>query len=146
MDVYLALFLTAFLSATLLPGASEVAVVALMHEQYDVWLLWGFATAGNTLGAVVNFYMGRYLVHFQDKRWFPFKKESLYRSQQWFKRYGTWSLLFAWMPLVGDGLTFIAGMMKIHFVLFLLLVGIGKGVRYAVVLGLFGLMNHFFIV
>jgi len=144
MDVYFGLFLTAFVSATLLPGASEVAVVALMQQQYDVLMLWGFATAGNTLGAVVNFYMGRYLVHYQNKPWFPFKKESLHRSQQWFKRYGSWSLLFAWMPIVGDGLTFIAGIMNINVGFFLLLVSIGKGARYAVILGVFELVKYLF--
>ena len=136
MDVYFGLFITAFLAATLLPGASEIAVVALMHEQYDVLMLWGFATAGNTLGAVLNYYMGLYLEHFKDKKWFPFKPEKITHSQAWFQKYGTWSLLFAWLPIVGDGLTFIAGIMKTHFGLFLLLVAIGKGFRYAVLLGL----------
>ncbi len=135
MDVYLGLFLTAFLSATLLPGASELTVVALMYEQYDVLWLWFFATTGNTLGAVVNYYMGLYLEHFKDRSWFPFKADKLKHSQRWFQKYGIWSLVFAWLPVVGDGLTFIAGMMKAHFAVFIVLVAFGKGVRYAVLLG-----------
>lgn len=135
MDVYLGLFLTAFLSATLLPGASELTLVALMQGQYDLWLLWVFATTGNTLGAVVNYFMGRYLLHFEGKKWFPFKSGALKHSQKWFQRYGTWSMLFAWLPLVGDGLTFIAGVMKMNFYLFIVLVAVGKGARYAVLLG-----------
>ena len=136
MDVYLGLFITAFLSATLLPGASELAVITLMHQEYDLMLIWVFATLGNTLGSAVNYYMGRYLLYFEDKKWFPFKQHQLVSSQKWFQKYGVWSLLFAWMPIVGDGLTFIAGIMKVHFGLFLLLVLIGKGVRYALILGL----------
>lgn len=135
MDVYLGLFLTAFLSATLLPGASEAAVVALMHQHYDVFLLWSFATVGNTLGSVVNYVMGRYFVHFENATWFPFKKDKLQRSQQWFQRYGSWSMLFAWLPVVGDGLTFIAGTMKLNFTVFIVLVAIGKGARYFALLG-----------
>ncbi len=135
MDVYLGLLLTAFLSATLLPGASEVTLIALMQQDYDVLMLWVFATTGNTLGAVVNYYMGKYFLYFEGKKWFPFKKEKLQYSQRWFQRYGAWSMLLAWMPIVGDGLTFIAGMMKMNFVFFISLVAIGKGARYAVLLG-----------
>lgn len=136
MDVYLGLFITAFLSATLLPGASEVAVVALMHEQYNLTMLWIVATLGNTLGAVVNYLLGRYFLHFRDRRWFPFKNEKLESSQDWFKRYGHWSLLFAWLPIIGDGLTFIAGIMKMNWALFFVLVAIGKGLRYLAILEL----------
>ena len=139
MDVYLGLFITALLSATLLPGASEAAVIALMHQQYDVLMLWSFATVGNTLGSVINYFMGRYALHFEHKKWFPFKKDKLIHSQQWFQRYGYWSLLLAWLPIIGDGLTFIAGLMRLNFMLFVILVAIGKGLRYAVLLGLLGL-------
>jgi len=135
MDVYLGLFFTAFLSATLLPGASEITLIALMQQDYNMLMLWVFATTGNTLGAVVNYFMGKYLLYFENKKWFPFKKEKLQHSQRWFQRYGAWSMLFAWMPIVGDGLTFIAGMMKMNFLLFIGLVAIGKGARYAVLLG-----------
>ena len=139
MDVYLGLFLTALLSATLLPGVSEVAVIALMQQQYDVFWLWLVATAGNTLGAVVNYVMGRYLLRFEQARYFPFKREKLKSSQAWFQRYGSWSMLLAWLPIVGDGLTFIAGLMKMNFVLFIVLVTLGKAARYAVILGLLSL-------
>lgn len=141
MDVYFGLFVTAFLSATLLPGASEITIVALMHEHYDVLLLWGFATLGNTLGAVLNYFMGLYLEHFKHKPWFPFKDEKLKHSQVWFQRYGAWSMLLAWLPIVGDGLTFLAGLMKINFGLFLVLVAIGKGARYAFILGLIAVID-----
>lgn len=141
MDVYLGLFISAFLSATLLPGTSEIAIVALMQQHYDTGYLLVVATIGNTLGSIVNYVMGRYLLHFQEKSWFPFKKDSLEKSQKWFQQYGFWSMLLAWLPIIGDGLTFIAGTMKMNLIWFLVLVVIGKGFRYAVILGLF----HFIV-
>ena len=90
------------------------------------------ATAGNSLGSAVNWVLGRFLTRFEDRRWFPFKPESLHRGQAWFQKYGIWSLLFAWLPLGGDALTFIAGVMKVRFEVFFVLTAIGKGARYAV--------------
>jgi len=81
---------------------------------------------------VVNWILGRYLAHFEGRRWFPFKPESLHRSQAWFQKYGQWSLLFAWLPIGGDALTFIAGVMRVRFAIFFALTTIGKGARYAV--------------
>lgn len=131
----LLLFLSAFISATLFPLASEGVLLALLQEQ--VWplaVIWLTASVGNTLGACVNWLLGRYLLHFQGQRWFPFQPQKLQHSQQWFQRYGSWSLLFAWLPLVGDGLTFIAGVMRLSFVPFILLVFLGKSARYAAVI------------
>jgi membrane protein YqaA with SNARE-associated domain len=136
LEGYLALFLVAFLAATLLPAYSEVLFAGLLAAGYDPLALWLWATAGNTLGAAVNWVLGRYLLHFQDRRWFPFKPGSLGRAQRWFQRYGVWSLLLAWAPVGGDALTFIAGFLRVRFDLFLLLTAIGKGLRYAIVLGL----------
>lgn len=98
--------------------------------------LWLVATAGNTLGAVVNWLLGRYLLHFQNRRWFPFKTRDIEKYQHWFQRYGVWSLLFAWLPVGGDALTFIAGLMRVRLSVLLILCGIGKGLRYAVVIWL----------
>lgn len=136
IDIYLGLFLSAFLSATLLPGASELLLISLADEQYDLFWLWFFATAGNTLGAVFNWGLGRYFLRFQHKKYFPFRLDKLQKAQQWFQRYGIWSMLFAWLPIVGDALTFIAGMMRLNFIWFLTLVAIGKGARYAILLGM----------
>lgn len=137
MEAYLGLFGLAFLAATLLPAASEVFFTGLLASGYDPFWLWLVATMGNTAGSIVNYGLGRYLLHFQDRSWFPFKRESMTKSQRWFQRYGVWSLLLAWAPVVGDLLTFIAGALKVNFVLFLVLVFIGKGVRYAVILQAF---------
>jgi len=136
MEAYLSLFLVAFLAASFLPAYSEVMVAGMVAAGHDPFAIWSWATAGNTLGSVVNWYIGRYLLHFKDRRWFPVKENNLESAQRWFQRFGVWSLLMAWAPIGGDALTFIAGVMKVHFVPFILLVGIGKGLRYAFLLGL----------
>lgn len=128
------LFASAFLAATIFPFYSEVLLVALLTEGHSVWLLWLVATLGNTLGSAVNWVLGRYFLHFEARSWFPFKRRHLDKSQRWFQRYGIWSLLFAWLPVGGDALTFIAGMMRVRFAIFLLLTGLGKGLRYWVLI------------
>jgi membrane protein YqaA with SNARE-associated domain len=95
------------------------------------------ATAGNSLGSAVNWGLGRYLTRFESHRWFPFKGKRLATGQRWFQRYGVWSLLLAWLPICGDALTFIAGIMRVRFVLFFTLTTIGKGARYAVVIAMY---------
>ena len=127
---YLLLFGASFLAATILPFYSEVFLFALLRDGGDPATLLLIATLGNTLGAVVNWALGRYLLHFQDRRWFYFSKEQIAKAQHWFKKYGFWSLLLAWMPFGGDALTLIAGIMRTPLWLFLLLVGTGKGLRY----------------
>jgi membrane protein YqaA with SNARE-associated domain len=127
---YLLLFGSAFLAATILPFYSEVVLFALLREGGNPAALVGTATLGNTLGAVVNWLLGRYLLHFQGRRWFYFSQPQVKRAQRWFQRYGFWSLLLAWAPVGGDALTLIAGIMKVRLWLFLLLVGTGKAVRY----------------
>ncbi|AGA92167.1 putative membrane protein [Thioflavicoccus mobilis 8321] len=142
LEGYLGLFLVAFLAATVLPAYSEILFAGLLASGYEPLALWAWATAGNTLGSAVNWGLARYLLHFQDRRWFPFRAPTLGRAQRWFQRYGVWSLLFAWAPVGGDALTFIAGLMRVRFDLFLLLTAIGKGARYAILLGLIEGLNR----
>ena len=136
MMSYGLLFISAFLAATLLPFYSEIVLVTLLIEGKPPIALWLAATSGNTLGAAVNWAMGKYLLHFQDKNWFPFKAKHLEKSQRWFQRYGSWSLLLSWLPVGGDALTFIAGMMRVRLWVLLVLCAIGKGARYAIVIWL----------
>lgn len=132
---FILLFASAFLAATLLPFYSEFLVVAAIVRMPDMLLwIWLVASLGNTLGAALNWLMGRYLLHYQQRKWFPFKVEQLARAQRWFKQYGVWSLLFAWLPIGGDPLTFIAGMMRVRFGIFFVLTFIGKALRYWVVI------------
>jgi membrane protein YqaA with SNARE-associated domain len=133
---FLSLFITGFIAATLLPASSELLLLALFQQGLNPLLLWLTATAGNTLGSCVNWYLGREILRFRGRRWFPVSSDSLQRAQQHFKRYGYWSLLFAWLPVVGDPLTFVAGMLRLRFSVFVVLVLAGKGVRYAAILWL----------
>jgi len=130
MISYLALFGSAFLAATILPFYSEVLLYALLREGFDPLPLVLVATLGNTAGAVVNWLLGLYLLRFQQRRWFYFSQAQIDRAQRWFQRYGRWTLLLAWMPIGGDALTLIAGIMKVRLWQFLLLVGAGKALRY----------------
>jgi len=130
---YLLLFGAAFLAATLLPFYSEVLLFALLLEGGDPVVLVSIATLGNTLGAAVNWMLGRYLLRFQDRKWFYFSEAQIESGQRWFQRYGVWSLLLAWLPIGGDVLTLIAGIMRVRIGIFLILVGLGKGLRYVFV-------------
>ena len=141
MEVYLGLFVSAFLAATLVPAYSEILFAGLVSAGYDPLALWLWASAGNTLGSAVNWTLGRYLLQFQERRWFPFKEGTLTRAQRWFQRYGVWSLLMAWLPVGGDALTFVAGVMRVRFAVFIVLTAIGKASRYALVLYMLQLLN-----
>lgn len=135
---YLSLFASAFIAATILPFSSEALLFALLHGGGDATVLVIVATLGNTLGSVVNWLLGRFLLHFRDRRWFYFSAAQIERAQRWFQRYGVWSLLLAWVPIVGDALTLIGGVMQVRLSLFILLVGLGKGLRYVAVVVLAG--------
>lgn len=141
MDAYLGLFFSAFFAATVVPAYSEIVLVGLVQAGYDPFALWLWASVGNTLGSAVNWLLGRYLLHFQQRKWFPFKTDSLGVSQRWFQKYGVWSLLLAWMPVGGDALTFIAGIMRVRFPVFIALTAVGKATRYAILLGLLELLG-----
>jgi membrane protein YqaA with SNARE-associated domain len=134
MTGYASLFATALLAATLIPISSEAVLAALTAAKgADVALLIAIASLGNTLGAIINWLLGRYCLHWQDRRWFPVKRDALERAADRFGRYGQWSLLFAWLPIVGDPLTFAAGVLRVNFWVFVILVGTGKTARYAVI-------------
>ncbi|MDH3596410.1 MAG: DedA family protein [Rhodospirillales bacterium] len=135
MTGYLGLFASAFLAATLLPMSSEAVLAALTAASgHEALVLWLAASTGNTLGALVNWALGRFCLHWRERRWFPVKPDQLARAGAWFRRYGLWSLLFAWLPVVGDPLTFVGGILRVNVWLFLLLVGAGKAARYAAVI------------
>ena len=128
---YLSLFTISFLAATILPFSSELMLASMLSiENYNRTLLITFSSLGNILGSVFNWVLGFYFIKLQNKKWFPFNQEQISKSSQWFEIYGKWSLLFAWVPIIGDPLTFVAGTMKTKFFIFLILVGIGKISRY----------------
>jgi len=129
------LFVASFLAATLLPAQSEfgLAVLAARFPDQALFFL-AVASLGNTLGSGVNWALGRALLRFQNKRWFPFKPSQIKAAQMRYSRFGYFSLLLSWLPIIGDPLTLIAGVMREPLWRFFLLVGFAKTARYAVVL------------
>jgi len=131
---YVGLFAAAFGAATLLPLQSEALLVGLIvSDRYWLWGLLAVATLGNVLGSLVNWWLGRRLERFQDRRWFPVSAKHMATARQHYERYGHWSLLLSWLPVIGDPLTLIAGVMREPPGRFLLIVTVAKGARYAMV-------------
>ncbi|MEO5344804.1 MAG: DedA family protein [Magnetococcus sp. YQC-9] len=131
----LSLFAASLLAATILPFSSEALLAAMiLGGAFDPWHLWIAATSGNVLGAVVNWLLARFCLGFQEKKWFPIDVETLQKGKERFHTQGEWSLLFSWVPVIGDPLTFAAGMLGVPFWRFLFWVLIGKGGRYALLL------------
>ena len=129
--IYLSLFAISFLAATILPFSSELSLATLIAtSDYDNLLLLTVASFGNILGSFVNWALGFYSRNLTTKKWFPFKETQIERSSKWFKKFGKWSLLFAWVPVIGDPLTLVAGILRVKFIDFIILVAIGKVSRY----------------
>lgn len=137
LGVYASLFAVAFLAATILPAQSELGLAGLiLSEDYSIAVLIVVASVGNTFGAVVNWFIGRYINRFQDKKWFPAKPGQLEKATGWYHKYGRWSLLLSWVPIVGDPLTLAAGVLREPFWSFIALVAIAKTGRYLAVAAL----------
>ena len=130
---YLGLFFAALGTATLLPLQSEAVLAGLLLSgNYNLWLLLGIATLGNVLGSVVNWWLGRWVEHFKQRRWFPVNDKQLEKARNHYERWGHWTLLLSWAPIIGDPLTLVAGVMREPLWRFLLLVTLAKSVRYGV--------------
>jgi membrane protein YqaA with SNARE-associated domain len=134
--LYAGLFLSAFVSATLLPLQSETVLVGLLLTDHSPWVAIAIASVGNVAGAVVNWSIGRGIEQLRDRKWFPLSAASLQRSQDWYLRYGKWSLLLSWMPVIGDPITVVAGVLREPLPMFLLLVSVAKVGRYLVLAAL----------
>jgi membrane protein YqaA with SNARE-associated domain len=132
---HLSLLGTAFLAATILPGSSEAMLVALIVlYPASTFTLFLAATIGNTAGALANWFLGRGFMRLAGARWFPATTAHIDRATAFFSRYGSWPLLFSWLPIVGDPLTVAAGVLGIRLPVFLPLVAIGKAARYALLI------------
>jgi membrane protein YqaA with SNARE-associated domain len=137
LSVYLGLFLSALGAASLLPLQSEGVLVALLlGGTYPVWALVLVASLGNVLGSLLNWWLGRYIEHYRDKAWFPVSTQRLQQAQAWYARYGRWSLLLSWVPVIGDPLTLVAGVMRERLWVFVLIVSLAKSGRYLVLTAL----------
>lgn len=132
--VFAGLFAVAFVAATLLPAQSEAALAGLIvMGTYSPAALVLVASAGNILGSVVNWLIGRRIEAFRDRRWFPASPKMLDRATGWYRRYGRWSLLLSWVPVIGDPLTLVAGVLREPLWSFVALVAVAKTVRYVLV-------------
>ena len=131
LEAYSSLFISSFLSSTILPGHSEITLTTLiLLEKYSQFLLIFFASLGNILGSIVNWFLGLYITKFVNKSWFPFKKKRLDKASLWYLKYGKWSLFFSWVPIIGDPLTIVAGIFRVPLVIFITIVSISKVLRY----------------
>lgn len=131
LAAYFGLFLAALAAATILPMQSEAVLVGmLLTESYPVLALVTVASLGNVLGSLANWGLGRWLDHFRHRSWFPVGDRAMERAQGWYRRYGRWSLLASWLPIVGDPITVVAGVLREPLPTFLLLVAIAKIGRY----------------
>ncbi|MEM0942879.1 MAG: YqaA family protein [Pseudomonadota bacterium] len=124
------LFAAAFGAATLLPFQSEIVFAAMAFEEVaPLWLLVTVASIGNTLGSVVNYWMGLFVERWKGSRLFPVTEAQLETAQRWYARWGVWTLLLSWAPF-GDGFTVVAGIMRTPFWVFLGLVAVAKTGRF----------------
>ncbi len=129
---YIGLFIAAFLAATILPLSSELVLSALLLSGASPGVLVIVATAGNVLGSLTNYALGYWASLGIIKKWLKLSESEFINAEQRFKQYGLWSLLFAWVPIIGDPLTVIAGILRVRLLWFLILVTIGKSLRYLV--------------
>ncbi len=132
---YVGLFAISFLAATLVPLATELFVVTMPTLGYDVWLVLTVATAGNVLGSLLNYYVGKKGGEFVLSRYFSVKPETMDRAQKFYNRWGPISLFFSWVPIIGDPLTVLAGTLKLDIRVFTFWVLFGKFLRYVLLLG-----------
>ncbi len=136
------LFIAAFTSATLLPGSSELVLLGVLAGgEISLPLAIGVATLGNTLGSCINWAIGRFFAHYRDHRWFPVGEAKFDQYTRWYQRWGLWSLLLSWVPIIGDPLTVIAGIARTPLWLFVPIVLVAKLGRYLIVAGVFKLVG-----
>jgi membrane protein YqaA with SNARE-associated domain len=132
-SAYFGLFAAAFGAATLLPLQSEAVLTSLLIiGKHPAWALVTVASLGNVSGSVVNWLMGRFIERWRHKPWFPVGEDRLARAQRSYQRFGRWSLLLSWMPVIGDPLTVVAGVMREPLWSFVLIVSVAKTGRYLV--------------
>jgi membrane protein YqaA with SNARE-associated domain len=130
---HVGLFVAAFLAATILPLGSEIVLTALLLSGLPAINLVIVATIGNVLGSITNYYLGYWANSRLLKRYLKMSDQDMIDAEQRFKKYGLFSLCFAWVPIIGDPLTVIAGMLRIPFFWFVSLVSLGKLCRYVVI-------------
>lgn len=135
--MYLSLFISAFAAATILPAQSKALLAYQVSIPPDaVVQLIAVATLGNVLGATFNWCLGRLTENLRAKKWFPVNEKQLQKAERFYGRYGRYSLLLSWVPIIGDPITIVAGILREPLLSFVLLVTIAKCARYVFVVGL----------
>lgn len=130
---HIGLFISAFLAATILPLSSEIVLSALLLNGLSPTTLVIIATIGNVLGSLTNYALGYWASLVVVKKWLRMSEDDFVRAEQRFVKYGMFSLCFAWVPIIGDPLTVMAGVLRIRLKWFLILVTAGKFLRYVVI-------------
>ena len=127
--IYLILFFSAFISATLFPLGSEALFIYDINEGYNIYLLLFFATIGNSLGSIFNYFLGlkgeEYLIRKK-----LLSEKMILKSKNYFDKYGFYCLLFSWLPIIGDPFTFVAGILKYDLKKFVIIITLAKFLRY----------------
>ncbi len=131
---YFGLFIVSFLAATLLPLGSEIFVATMAVSGYNGWLIFAVATTGNTLGSITNYYIGKLGTNFIFSRYIKVDSETREKSEQLYQKWGSPILFFAWVPIIGDPLTVVAGIFKLNLYIFIFWVVLGKALRYFLVI------------
>ncbi|WP_083234139.1 YqaA family protein [Candidatus Marithrix sp. Canyon 246] len=134
MIEYLSLFIVSFLAATLLPLGSEIFVATMTISGYNAWLIFAIATTGNTLGSITNYYIGKLGANFILSRYIKVNSDKPQKTEQIYQKWGSPILFFAWIPIIGDPLTVVAGIFKLNLYIFIFWVALGKAFRYFVVI------------
>ncbi|MFA0811312.1 YqaA family protein [Microbulbifer epialgicus] len=124
------LFIAAFLAATILPLSSEIVLTTLLLSGLSPVTLVIVATVGNVAGSLTNYALGYWASLGIIKKWLRMSEDEFTRAEQRFRKYGMLSLCFAWIPIIGDPLTVMAGVLRIRLLWFVILVSTGKLLRY----------------
>ena len=135
--MYFTLFISSFAAATILPAQSEalLAYQVSLNPRYVIQLI-TVATIGNVLGSIVNWWLGRLAEKLKNKKWFPISEVKLLQGEQYYRKYGRFSLLLSWVPFIGDPITIVAGIMREPLWSFITLVTIAKCSRYLFIVGI----------
>lgn len=126
------LFTAAFLAATILPLSSEALLLLIIASSDQIMIPVLIASAGNVAGSFCNYFLGWKGNRLVLNKFFRLTDEEIEKASQRFIKYGSFSMLFAWIPIIGDPLTVVAGLFKMNIWIFTILVSIGKFGRYVI--------------
>jgi len=127
------LFITSLMASTILPISSETLLIYYLYEENSTALLLLAAGVGNTIGSIINYYMGKKGVEYLITKE-KISRDRLIRSRELFDKYGGYTLLLAWVPIIGDPITLIAGTLRYNIKKFIIIVSISKFSRYLVII------------